>query len=72
VALCGARNYRSRRRHRLTPIWFLFEDDTFHFASSLRSRKVKNIERNPSRQSSSIRESLDGAMDFQRQARSRS
>ncbi len=31
---------------RLTPIWFLFEDDRFHFASSSKSRKVKNIERN--------------------------
>ena len=30
---------------RLTPIWFLFEDDRFYFASSSRSRKVKNIER---------------------------
>jgi PPOX class probable F420-dependent enzyme len=30
---------------RLTPIWFLFENDRFHFASSSRSRKVKNIER---------------------------
>jgi PPOX class probable F420-dependent enzyme len=30
---------------RLTPIWFLFEDDRFYFASSSRSRKVKNLER---------------------------
>jgi PPOX class probable F420-dependent enzyme len=30
---------------RLTPIWFLFEDDRFYFASSSRSLKVKNIER---------------------------
>ena len=30
---------------RLTPIWFLFEDDRFYFASSSRSRKVRNIER---------------------------
>ena len=29
----------------LTPIWFLFEDDRFHFASSSGSRKVKNVER---------------------------
>ena len=29
----------------LTPIWFLFEDDRFYFASSSRSRKVKNLER---------------------------
>jgi PPOX class probable F420-dependent enzyme len=29
----------------LTPIWFLFEDDRFYFASSSRSRKVGNIER---------------------------
>ena len=33
---------------RLTPIWFLFEDDRFYFASSSRSRKVKNLERNAS------------------------
>ena len=30
---------------RLTPIWFLFEDDRFHFASSSESRTVKNVER---------------------------
>jgi len=30
---------------RLTPIWFLFENDRFYFASSSRSRKVKNLER---------------------------
>ena len=30
---------------RLTPIWFLFEDDHFYFASSSRSQKVKNLER---------------------------
>jgi PPOX class probable F420-dependent enzyme len=30
----------------LTPIWFLFEDDRFYFASSSRSRKVKNLEQN--------------------------
>ena len=29
----------------LTPIWFLFEDDCFYFASSSGSRKVKNLER---------------------------
>jgi PPOX class probable F420-dependent enzyme len=29
----------------LTPIWYLLEDDRFHFASSSRSRKVKNLER---------------------------
>jgi PPOX class probable F420-dependent enzyme len=29
----------------LTPIWFLFEDDRFYFASSSGSRKVKNLER---------------------------
>ena len=32
----------------LTPIWFLFEDDRFYFASSSGSRKVKNVERNSS------------------------
>ena len=30
----------------LTPLWFLFEDDRFYFASSSGSRKVKNVERN--------------------------
>ena len=29
----------------LTPIWFLFEDDCFYFASSSGSRKAKNVER---------------------------
>lgn len=29
----------------LTPIWFLFEDDRFYFASSSGSRKVRNVER---------------------------
>ena len=33
---------------RLTPIWFLFEDDRFYFASSSRSRKVRNLERSVS------------------------
>jgi PPOX class probable F420-dependent enzyme len=32
----------------LTPIWFLFEDDRFYFASSSGSRKVKNVERSSS------------------------
>ena len=32
----------------LTPIWFMFEDDRFYFASSSGSRKVKNVERRPS------------------------
>ena len=32
----------------LTPIWFLFEDDRFHFGSSSASRKVKNVERSSS------------------------
>jgi PPOX class probable F420-dependent enzyme len=32
----------------LTPIWFLFEADRFYFASSSRSRKVKNLERSTS------------------------
>jgi PPOX class probable F420-dependent enzyme len=30
---------------RLTPIWFLFEDDRFYFATSSASRKVRNLER---------------------------
>ncbi|MGH2935563.1 MAG: pyridoxamine 5'-phosphate oxidase family protein [Gaiellaceae bacterium] len=32
----------------LTPIWFLFQDERFYFASSSGSRKVKNVERSPS------------------------
>ena len=32
----------------LTPIWFLFEDDRFYFATSSGSRKVKNVERTSS------------------------
>lgn len=32
----------------LTPIWFLFEDDSFYFESSSTSRKVENIVRTPS------------------------
>jgi PPOX class probable F420-dependent enzyme len=32
----------------LTPIWFLFEDDRFYFASSSGSRPVKNVERSVS------------------------
>jgi PPOX class probable F420-dependent enzyme len=47
----GERRYAVLATHdpdgdiRLTPIWFLFEDDRFYFASSSRSRKVKNLER---------------------------
>jgi nitroimidazol reductase NimA-like FMN-containing flavoprotein (pyridoxamine 5'-phosphate oxidase superfamily) len=33
---------------RLTPIWFMFEDDRFYFASSSGSRTVKNAERSMS------------------------
>jgi PPOX class probable F420-dependent enzyme len=32
----------------LTPIYFLFEDDRFYFASSSGSRKVRNLERDAS------------------------
>ena len=32
----------------LTPIWFLFDDDCFYFASSSKSRKVRNVERSSS------------------------
>src|SRR3954463_13358666 len=48
----GARRYAVLATHdrhggiHLTPIWFLFEDDCFYFASSSGSRKVKNVERN--------------------------
>ena len=47
----GGRRYAVLATHdpdggiHLTPIWFLFEDDRFYFASSSRSRKVKNAER---------------------------
>ena len=30
----------------LTPLWFLFADDCFHFETSSTSRKVRNLERN--------------------------
>jgi PPOX class probable F420-dependent enzyme len=33
---------------RLTPIWFLFEHACFHFGSSSKSRKVRNLERDSS------------------------
>jgi PPOX class probable F420-dependent enzyme len=32
----------------LTPIWFLFEGDSFYFESSSTSRKVKNLDQTPS------------------------
>jgi PPOX class probable F420-dependent enzyme len=35
-------------RSHLTPIWFLFDEEHFHFASSSGSRKVKNVERHAS------------------------
>ena len=47
----GERRYAVLATHdpdggiRLTPIWFLFEDDRVYFASSSGSRKVKNLER---------------------------
>jgi len=50
-AFLGERRYAVLATHdgrdgiHLTPIWFLFEDDRFYFASSSRSRKVKNVER---------------------------
>jgi PPOX class probable F420-dependent enzyme len=50
----GARRYAVLATHgpdggiHLTPIWFLFEDDRFYFASSSRSQKVKNLERSSS------------------------
>ena len=50
----GGRRYAVLATHdpdggiRLTPIWFLFEDDRFSFASSSGSRTVKNVERNSS------------------------
>jgi PPOX class probable F420-dependent enzyme len=47
----GERRYAVLATHdpdggiRLTPIWFLFEDDRFYFASSSGSRTVQNVER---------------------------
>ena len=47
----GGRRYAVLATHdphdgiHLTPIWFLFADDRFYFASSSGSRKVKNVER---------------------------
>jgi PPOX class probable F420-dependent enzyme len=35
-----------RDRIDLTPIWFLFDDDRFYFATSVGSRKVANLRRN--------------------------
>jgi PPOX class probable F420-dependent enzyme len=35
-------------RIHVTPIWFLFEDDRFYFESVSASRKIKNLQRNPS------------------------
>ena len=48
----GGRRYAVLATHdrdggiHLTPIWFLFENDRFYFASSSGSRKVKNVEQN--------------------------
>jgi len=50
----GERRYAVLATHdpdggiRLAPIWFLFEDDRFFFATPSGSRKVKNVERNAS------------------------
>ena len=50
----GERRYAVLATHdpdgsiRLTPIWFLFEDDRFYFATSAGSRPVKNVERDAS------------------------
>jgi len=50
----GGRRYAVLATHdpdggiHLTPIWFLFEDDRFYFASSSGSRKAQNVERSPS------------------------
>jgi len=50
----GGRRYAVLSTHdpdggiHVTPIWFLFQDDRFYFASSSRSRKVKNLEKNVS------------------------
>jgi PPOX class probable F420-dependent enzyme len=47
----GERRYAVLATHdpdggiRLTPIWFLFEEDRFYFASSSGSRTVQNVER---------------------------
>jgi PPOX class probable F420-dependent enzyme len=52
-AFLGERRYAVLATHEtggihLTPIWFLFDDDRFFFASSSRSRKVVNVGRVPS------------------------
>jgi PPOX class probable F420-dependent enzyme len=50
----GERRYAVLATHdpdggiRLTPIWFMFEDDRFYFASSSGSRPVRNVERRAS------------------------
>ena len=48
IDACRAKPSRRRRPDgvtHLTPIWFLFEDDRFYFASSSGSRKVRNVQR---------------------------
>jgi len=50
----GERRYAVLATHdpdggiRLAPIWYLFEDDRFHFATPSGSRKVQNVERSVS------------------------
>ena len=53
-AFLGERRYAVLATHgpdggiHLTPIWFLFEDDRFHFACSTKSEKVRNLRRRSS------------------------
>jgi PPOX class probable F420-dependent enzyme len=53
-AFLGERRYAVLATHdadggiHLTPIWFLFEDDRFHFGASSKSRKVRNLQRRSS------------------------
>jgi PPOX class probable F420-dependent enzyme len=52
-ALLGERRYATLATHdpdatiHLTPVWFLFDGDTFYVESFSGSRKIKNLEQNP-------------------------
>jgi PPOX class probable F420-dependent enzyme len=53
-ALLAERRYATLATHdpegtiHLTPVWFLFDDGRFYFASFAGSRKIENLRRNPS------------------------
>jgi PPOX class probable F420-dependent enzyme len=53
-ALLTERRYATLATHdpdgliHLTPVWFLFDNDRFYFESFSGSRKIKNLQQNPS------------------------